>query len=177
MKFSIHTGSLQKANRPLQKGIALYVAIAVTGALLLVSYAIIEFALKEVAISSAGRDSQEAFYAADSGDECAVYWDIKNPTNPGTSAFATSTVQSITCNADAANVANIVVIPFHVNNAEGTIGTSTFKLLFLPNTYCAFVSVVKDNRGASMKTIIESKGYNTCASSPNRIERAIRIKY
>jgi hypothetical protein len=32
---------------------------------------------KSVALSSIGRDSQFAFYMADSGAECALFWDVR----------------------------------------------------------------------------------------------------
>ena len=60
-----------------QRGIAIYIAVTITAALILVSFAIISLALKQIVISSASRDSQAAFYASDSGVECALYWDLK----------------------------------------------------------------------------------------------------
>lgn len=156
------------------KGIALYIAITVTAVLVLVSFAVISIALRSVSIANAGKDSQEAFYAADSGDECALYWDVKNPTNPGTSAFATATSQSISCNSDAQNPANGSLFV----GGGGNNSTSTFHVTFLPNPYCADVSVVKSYVSGVLKTKIESKGYNTCDNtSPLRVERAIRVTY
>ena len=163
----------------MERGIALYIAITVTGALLLVSFGIVELALKQVAISSAGRDSQEAFYAADSGGECAIYWDVKNPAGLGTSAFATSTGQPISCNADIANFANVAIVVAHSSyDSANKVGTSTFTVTFLPEPHCAKVNVVKSDVGGVLKTKIESKGYNTCdTASYRRVERAIRISY
>lgn len=155
-----------------KRGIALYIAITVTGALVLVSYAIIEIALKQIAISSIGRDSQQAFYAADTGAECAVYWDIKNPTNPGISAFATDTPNAINCNNQPQP---ITFVPVVFNNQSGT---STFRMLFGTDPYCADVTVGKSYVGSNRKTTIESRGYNTCdTTAPQRVERAVRISY
>lgn len=160
----------RKHNRTSQKGIALYIAISVTGALILVAFAIIELALKQIAVSSAGRDSQEAFYAADSGSECAVFWDIKNPTNPGTSAFSTTSVQAISCNSLALTPSLAV--------APAGNGTSTFTVTFAPDPYCAVVTVVKYFNGNTPATRIESRGYNSCDNTAfQRVERAIRIDY
>ncbi len=45
--------------------------------LLTIGLSIFRIALKELAISTATRQSIHAFYAADSGRECALYWDNK----------------------------------------------------------------------------------------------------
>jgi Tfp pilus assembly protein PilX len=153
-----------------KKGVALYIAITVTGALVLISFAIIELALRQIALSSAGRDSQEAFYAADSGSECALYWDVKN--SVGRSAFATTSWTSpITCNGQSINFTPVV------SGTPPLNGTSTFNITFLPEAYCATVSVSKSYSGGLPVTKIESRGYNTCVASPLRVERAIRITY
>jgi hypothetical protein len=43
---------------------------------LAVGASIINIALKQVILSGAGRESQFAFYAANTGLECALYWDL-----------------------------------------------------------------------------------------------------
>ncbi len=107
-----------------------------------------------------------AFYAADSGMECALYWDIANPA--GQSAFATSTGATISCNKDAANSSNQWVVG---GSSISTIST----ISFLPDPYCASVTVTKNDNGT---TLIESRGYNTCDSaSPRRVQRAVRATY
>ncbi len=151
------------------RGVALYIAITVTGALILIAFAIIELALKQVAISSAGRDSEEAFYAADSAAECALYYDVKTPTIPGVSPFSTTTVQNITCD-------NQLITPVHNTDAITGVGTTTFSVN--ATNLCAVVGVTKNYVGTTLKTKIESKGYNTCDFTAfQRVERAIRISY
>lgn len=149
-----------------QKGIAIYVAVTVTAALVLVSFAVINLALKQIGISSSGRDSQAAFYAADSGVECALFWDLKNPTVSGQSAFATTTpLQNINCNNAAITVTR-------------TGATSTFSITLSPNPYCVNVTVAKGYALGSPTTKIESRGYNSCSTTnTRRMERAILVNY
>lgn len=71
-----------------EKGFTLFIALVITGTLLLVAMAIISLSVKEAFISGTARDSQYAFYAADSGLECAIYWDVVNNSS-GYSAFYT----------------------------------------------------------------------------------------
>lgn len=58
------------------KGFTLLYAIIVTSIILASSLSIISIALRELALTSSARDSQYAFYVANTGLECALYWDI-----------------------------------------------------------------------------------------------------
>ena len=161
--------SLQATSYKLQAGFTLLMASLVGSMLLAIGLAIFNLALKEVVLSSSGRESQFAFFAADSGSECALYWDFKNVS--GVSAFATSTSSTISCNYDAQNSANQ-----NITVGGGGLGnpTSVFSLTFNPDPYCVTVSVTKGNG----TTVIESRGYNTCnVSNPRRVERALRVEY
>lgn len=149
-----------------QSGVTMFISIVVMGALLLISTAIVTLAVKQSILANVGRDSQYAFYAADAGVECALYWDVKND-GIGYSAFSTSTGSVITCNKDASNSSNQFTV--------GGSSISTFTLTFLPQPYCAKVTVTKS---ADLTTKIESLGYNTCSAlNPRRVERAVRVTY
>ncbi|HEY4507444.1 MAG TPA: hypothetical protein VJJ47_00970 [Candidatus Paceibacterota bacterium] len=51
-------------------------AVVVASMVLAVGISIISIATKQVAISGLGRESQYAFYAANTGTECALFWDL-----------------------------------------------------------------------------------------------------
>ncbi|MEX2013987.1 MAG: pilus assembly PilX N-terminal domain-containing protein [Parcubacteria group bacterium] len=149
-------------NRKFNSGFTLFIAIIVMGTLLLVAAGMVSLAVRQALISASGRESQHAFYAADTGIECALYWDVQNPS--GRSAFSTSTPSNITCNGTAATV-----------GGGGNDSISTFSFTLSPDSYCATVTVAKGSNGS---TRIESKGYNTCDSAnPRRVERAVRAIY
>lgn len=150
-----------------QGGFTLFVAIVITGVLLLVAAGIVNLAVKQSQISNSGRESQLAFYAADTGMECVLFWDVKNPSGER-SAFATSSTSVISCNQDAENPGN-----------QWTVGGASVSVIetitFLPEPSCAKVTVTKNANG---KTLVESLGYNTCDSlNPRRVERAVRADY
>jgi Tfp pilus assembly protein PilX len=153
-----------------ERGIAVYVAVTITAALVLISFAILNLAIRQVGISGAGRDSQAAFYAADSGVECALFWDLRNTTVPGVSAFSTSTaVQQISCNGQ-----NLTPTRAFTSGS----GTSTFSFTFSPDPYCVTVDVGKHYVGLNPMTLVEARGYNSCAAGENRrLERAIKVTY
>lgn len=143
----------------LQSGYALFTSIMLTGTLIVIAYATTNFAQKQLLLSTSGADSHLAFYVADSGVECAMYWDVKN--GP-TSAFDASAPGTVICGGST-------VAPMRV--ISGGSVTSTFQIPV--GSSCAIVAVTKT--GAN--TTIESKGYNTCGGGGNRLERAIRITY
>lgn len=150
----------------MNKGFTLLIALITTGTLLLVATGVVTLAVRSSLIYSAARESQHAFYAADTGIECALYWDVQNPS--GFSAFSTSTAVSIFCNQDGSNSSN-----------EWEVGGSETSLIeyitFLPDPYCARVVITKPDDGS---TTIESFGYNSCdPANPRRVERAVKVSY
>jgi Tfp pilus assembly protein PilX len=177
-----------------ERGITLYIAVIVASFLILSSIAIVSIAVRQVAISSVSRDSQVAFYAADTGIECALYWDLKNTTVSGQSAFATVTPsgtpvagpQSINCNNNPTILVGRSTISANPADPLYGIATSTFSVAFVsPDTSCVTVTIVKSYVSGFPVTKIESKGYNygsvsglSCISTnARRTERAVRVNY
>lgn len=81
-----------------QSGYALLTSIILTATLVLVAYAVTNIALRQLTLTTTSTESHNAFYVADSGLECALFWDIKNPNNPSLSAFDVSAPSSnVTC--------------------------------------------------------------------------------
>jgi hypothetical protein len=78
------------------KGFTLLFAVLAATLVLSVGAAIISVAVRQVLLSGAGRESQYAFYAANTGIECALYWDLQaSSTNPESYVFATSSDTTI----------------------------------------------------------------------------------
>jgi hypothetical protein len=142
---------------------------------------VVNIAVQQLVISSAGESSQYAFYAADSGMECALYSDLKNGS---TSSFATSTPGVVTCNGQtittgSQTVPTIPTQPSLVGGGGSVSPTSIFWLDFTLSTTtlgkgCAIVRVTKSLSG----TTVDSRGYNTCdTGSSRRFERGVTISY
>ncbi|MBI2046286.1 MAG: hypothetical protein HYT28_02610 [Parcubacteria group bacterium] len=135
-------------------GFVLLYAVLVASIVLSIGIGLHAITLKELIISSSVRDSQLAFYAADAGTECALYWDIQGK------AFSTSTTHAITC--------------ANTNMLVGGGDISTFSLP-LSNGACAEVTVDKT---APSQIVVTSRGHNTCnLDDPRRVERALRVTY
>ena len=148
------------------RGFTLLIATLISGILLALGFAIYNIVSKEIVLSSSGRESQFALYAADSGVECALYWDYKED------AFSTSTPQQPECAEGAVDDYDITY-----DAVDDTYTTTfSFSLGEALSSPCTSVTVV---RGQNPKTTtLVSSGYNTCiTSNPRRIERAIRVQY
>ena len=140
---------------PRNRGFTLLLSIVVTSMLLLVSFVVVNVALKQLVIANANEESQYAFYNADSGVECATYWDIKASS---TSAF-TASGNHISCRAQDIVISGGPVYSFTWNLPKG----------------CAVVQVDKSVSGA---TRVDSRGYNTCdTSAARRFERGVTLSY
>lgn len=126
-------------------------------------YEIYNLAVKEVELSSSGRESQFAFYSADTGIECALYLDTKQD------AFATtSALTQVTCGTAVSPLTRTTVGTDYITTFAFSLGGGI-------NTQCVDVRVTRQN---PQKTIIESYGHNTCVlTNPRRLERAIRVTY
>jgi len=158
-------------------GFTLLLASLVGSLLLALGIATFNIILRELNLSSSVRESHIAFYAADSGWECAFYWDTQKK-------FATSTFSSVP-EPTSINCQNVSVGVSSSRNISSA--TSNF-LINLEGGACASVSVYKHDDGLSgdktsgdkiSATTIESRGKNNCSTEAvrDRVERAIRVKY
>ena len=154
-------------------GYALLLSVVVSGLILAIGLGLLSIIEKALTLSSAGRESQIAFYAADAGSECALFWDRKNEGRLS-SVFATSTssvppVSGIFC-AGTDIASTWIILDVTANSANTSFDIT------LENGACVTVVVQKTNSGR--KTLVESRGHNSCSPTfPRRIERAIRASY
>ncbi len=163
------------------RGFAIFFAMLAGSLSLAIGLAIYDLTVRELDLSGTATQSQYAIYAADTGAECALYWDLKctlpNCTSGSAarSAFATSS-QSVTPSSGIiCNGIDITAVPASVLTAA----TTTFNVTFLPKQYCASVTVAKN--GIPTKTVVTSKGYNDvcppAAAGSTRLERVLQVSY
>ncbi len=150
-------------------------AVLISIIVLAVGASIINIALKQVVLSGVGRESQYAFYAANTGIECALYWDLNYD------VFAKTTIDlgSDKDNAECAGVELLVQGKLNaIAENSGDLIVSTFGLQ-MAGDRCVDVRVEKlVDAGVVASTTVVSRGYNTCVkNSPRRTERGLRITY
>ena len=185
--------TMKKFRKNTQRGFTLLLAALVSSIVLAVGAAIFSIAQKQVTLSALGRDSQFAFYAADTIAECALYWDFRfdyfSTTTP-----ATVVAPDPRCDAQSINVT------VTDGNPEGGIyyemtsdKVDLFKGAEVSGNLCAQVSVRKcrgafengvctsPSDSAPIRTIIHADGYSTdCASiltSTRVLQRSVELRY
>ncbi|HEY1037717.1 MAG TPA: pilus assembly PilX N-terminal domain-containing protein [Candidatus Paceibacterota bacterium] len=174
--FQSHAGAMRS-----ERGFTLFVALIISSMLLAIGFSLGNIVLKQIVFSSTGKESQIAFYAADSGAECALYWDRKTADGVTTfvGAFAASTTsaeeQDIKCGfgqvpsgsgyvggfnkvtVDESLEVQVTTTRFHIDYTQpGILGQ---------DPACAVVTVTKtrdssDPDSVRELTTIDSRGYN-----------------
>ena len=157
------------------KGFTLFFAILIASLALSVGLAIYDLTIRELDLSATATQSQYAIYAADTGAECALDWDKKGffatSSDSGTGMF------NIRCNNQniQTGLPNNPPTPWTVTTTSGG-ATTNFTLTFLPQQYCANVTVTKV--GHPPATTIVSDGFNTCAGNGSlQLERVFQVSY
>jgi len=174
-------------------GFTLFVAMIVSSLLLAVGFSISNIILKQLLLSGSGKDSQIAFYAADSGAECVQFWDSKDSTGApllGDGPFATSSptpILGIICGIKTTGVKADIV-------ADNKTSTTTLVIDYssLSGDYkaCALVVVEKGFTTIGPEEVpytkVTSRGYNSglavgggaCDVSNKRtVERGLVVQY
>lgn len=170
-----------------QRGIVVLFTVLTIGLLVGVGVAMATLSQKQLVLSNIGKQSQVAFYAADTGAECARYWDyVKNAfadpimgTDPVSGLPIVTGFKEVAIYCNGMNSSQLLV-----SRASSTAAT-TFQLsLSSPvgqtpvYNYCADVTVTKDILTGG--TRILSRGYNLpCVAkySTRKVERAVQLTY
>lgn len=159
---------IPRGSRSGQAGFTLLLSALIASIVLALGASIFRLAQKELILSSVGRDSQFAFYAADTGAECALFWDIRYR------YFATSTPSGVepACDGEALQA-----------TGRSASYPQTMIFRFEPNGYCVDVSVEKtvDADTGALRSVIRADGFSTaCAgisTSPRVLQRSVELRY
>ncbi|HET8581481.1 MAG TPA: hypothetical protein VFL98_03375 [Candidatus Paceibacterota bacterium] len=153
-----------------KRGFTLLIAVLVASLMLILASSIFDLVEKEVILSSLGRDSEDAFYTADSALECALYWDFQQQafSNP-------SGGPSIVCNGTQASG------PITYGGVEDPMTYQYENTSVSDSPHCVKVTVTK--HATNPKTTINAYGYNvSCSvlaagSDERALERAVEVNY
>ena len=117
-------------------GLTLLFALLVVSAALSVSLGVANIVLGELLLSSTGRDSQVAFYTADSGVECALYWDL--------------TGDRLLVDPDVSCAGSTVPL---IRNQDGTEIRFRFEIETVFGASCADVKIEKDDQTTTVTAL------------------------
>lgn len=179
-------------NSILQKGITLLIAVVILSAAISIALGISYIVFSELQINRGARESYKAFFSAESGRECALYyhwgnqvefsgdisyWNPDDPCRGDCNALPA-------CLGNSVSVNNIVTWHQHITGGGFDYHQFEFDLVDLnsPKRICASVNI-KSTRtvGASGEPIkvylFESLGTNCAASGPAAVNRTIETCY
>lgn len=183
-----------------KKGFTLLFAILISVLVLAVGTSMITIALKQVILSGAGRESQYAFYAANTGVECAVYWDLHGPQlidgvieyvfpPPEQTRLSDLSLEEVKCGGGKLVTGEGFIFgqnytgPWNISNTNTTV----FRLAITNDInsktsdlqYCAEVTVEKEEVNDVVLTTITSQGLNNCDPDNNSrtVQRGLVIQY
>ncbi len=149
------------------RGVAVLLAVLLVSVVLVISLVLLNITYRQLIISNTARESEIAWYAAESIFNCARYWDAKGEFVSG--------VTTVNCAGD-----NLVVdesgltYTFYAGYQIGDVNT------------CAKAEIKKDS--AANQTTITAFGYNnrpydsagngSCGTpGPRTVERALQTEY
>lgn len=163
-------------NTKFNKGYTLLFAVLVSALVLSVGISILNISKKEFLLASSARESTIAFFAADSGLECASYFDSQGVFYPNDDSYKTI----INCFGNQPKQHNGST-PLYTSASPLSIYTFDMSI---NDRSCVSIKVSTDH--ATGSTTIESRGYNlgwstasnNCdLASPRRVERALYYNY
>lgn len=166
-------------------GFTLLFASLISALVLSIGLAILNVTLKQISLSIAGRESQQSFYSADAGTECALYFKqgagitdcqsgvyyIPDPSGvPVAFCESAAVYDTFECLGQQIDLSYTTLGSGAVDN---TFSVSTASNDDSNQDICFSVDVVKQSDGT---TIIESRGYNVCGAN-GKYERAVLSRF
>jgi hypothetical protein len=148
-----------------KKGFAMLFTVLVISIILGLGLGIADTTYKQTILSRLARDSQLAFYQADSGVECGLYYDL----HQGQFARGTdpkNVPQTITCG----NITEVFDptqsrVDHFVYTDQSTSTAPCFSIIF------------DKTDTVNGRDIVNGRGYSTCATTAQQVERALNVTY
>ncbi|MFA5095387.1 MAG: hypothetical protein WC447_01870 [Candidatus Paceibacterota bacterium] len=143
-------------------GFVILYAVMISSIILAITLGVVNISLKEIKFGTSARDTNNAFFAADAGAECALYYDRSSPAN---NAFTGTAGPNISCAGASITISGSspswnFIVPGLGSSGQG----------------CAKVNVIKNP-----STTIISKGYNnggaSCIQNSSTVERQLEVNY
>ncbi len=160
------------SNASLESGFAMLFTVLVVSVILAIALGISDITFKQTMLSNLAKNSQLAFYQADSGVECGMYYDTTVGEFPSSTADSPdgTTVDKVptqlTCGA---NTLSLVISQSRTNYfvyQENITDSSPCYSITFDKTYTA-----------TDKNRVSSRGFSTCQSTPQQVERGLNLSY
>lgn len=151
-----------------QNGFAMLFTVLIVSIILSLAVGIASITFKQNLLSSIAKDSQVAFFAADSGVECALYNDLiyNSAYYPrGTDPSLVPPNLAFPCPG----------MTFAIDLSSSANSYFVYKEIPAdPKKPCRVIAF--DKRAVGMNKI-QSRGYSVCDNSPRQVERALEVQF
>jgi hypothetical protein len=174
IKKSIKKNRVCLAKQKQSSGFVLLFAVTLSAILLSIALGVSNITFRELRFSTNARDTNDAFFAADTGLECAEFYDKST-----SHIFEEGGGTSIKCIGNH----DITVTRGFEGDSNAFFWSFTLSGLNSGGQGCANVTVDKRwvTDGYHTYTVVTSDGYNngdsTCTPTSNRVEREIKSEY
>jgi hypothetical protein len=163
-----------------QKGYAILFTVVIVSAISVITAGLSNAAYKQLILSSLAKDSQLAFYEADTAGDCALYADLVEYPKlfPSDSEASPSGIFSTLDSSWSCGGLDLTIVP--VIAGDPSSGYSLTPPQEDSSNPCFRIDVTKDTSSVFplTKTTITAKGYNICRISNLRtVERKIKITH
>ena len=151
---------------PSKKGFAMLFTVLIVSIILSIAIGISNVTFKQNLLSSIAKDSQIAFFAADSGIECGLVND-----------FAYATLYARGIGPSELTVGGILCgdMSFTLDSSESGMNYLVFKEDVTDGKQpCR--TIVFDKTDPVVNKV-QSRGYSVCDNTPRQVERALEVKY
>ena len=148
------------------KGFALLFTVMLSAIMLAVALGISGILLKEINFGTSAQNTNDAFFAADTGAECALYYDRSDINGFGNSNHNPTVCAGTTFDITSAGPSWLITLPY--------LGTA--------KNSCAIISVTKDPSSTPANTVI-STGYSNvapgfgCTPTSTSVSRVLEVTY
>jgi len=150
----------------LERGFALLYSVVISSMILAIALGVSNIAFKELIFSTSAKDANDAFYAADTAAECALFHDNSSFTAP------------MYCNAEEFSILEEPKPDFGFDLAF------KFIISHLGNSQKACAIVTVNKTADNLATKISSVGYNNggetlgfCNPTGTSVQRALELNY
>lgn len=157
----------KKIHRTDHQGFVLLFSVVVSAVIFFIGAGIFAISFKELLISSLGKESQKAIFAADAGVECGLQADTDNYFIDSATFYSDFKCFDIT----------------PIDKQDNGGGKYSFTVIY-PDYTCARVTTTKpDGSGATTLTTIYAQGYNKCNDNgpiigyPGLSERVYKVSF
>lgn len=177
-----------------RRGFLIYLSVLFAGLALLIGLFILNVTRREIIFSGYNKESDYAFYAAETGAECALYWDLNNgegertafPLYNGDPGFNIDDEYLVCSSSGWTGSGELAPNVYYI---LGSYPVTTFRFnvyIDASRSYCAEVTVGKMRTSlGEVYTSLFSNGYNVdcnacCVSTTNKsdkLQRTVGLTY